>query len=119
MNLKETAKTAVTLVGEPLFKWHIAGNVAFFLTRGGRQLHVFVAQSPEGWLCIALESSVAGAEETIEENLEKVFDDHAHKTVGAYSTLQDGIEAGEAYGVEWLGGVPTAEKCSCEEIPSS
>ena len=106
------------LVGVPLFNWHVSGNVAFTLVRNGRQLHVFIADSPDGWVCVALESSSAGARETVEENLDAVFGDHAHKPIGVFKTLTDGIKRGEEYGAEWLGGVPIAEKCPCEEIPS-
>ncbi len=47
-----------------------------------------------------------------------VLDDHAHKLIGSFKTIEAAKRASERYALKWIEAGTSVEKCPCKEPPT-
>lgn len=67
------------------------------------------------WAVAAIETAAPLSDGNVTEDMESVFDQHAHDLIGTFGSLRDALDAGERY-LEQVSDTEPPPDCACEEI---
>lgn len=90
----------------------VTALMRLFKRHDGRVLGMQINETGDGAFGItALETNLKARE------LDDVLDDHGHKTLGKFATLDAAKKASKKFAARWKKSGKSVEACACEEIP--
>lgn len=97
-------------------KWIASLQLMTGVKRRDRSLIVAVTTIGRGVLGVAaIETATSITKKRGIRAVDAIFDDHGHRTVGSFKTVEAAVRAAEAFAKKWKRGTPI-EECPCEEI---
>jgi hypothetical protein len=96
-------------------KWQIATQIQASLTRGDRMLGLALVPLRDGWMVAAFETPAPPKGAGDADVASGVLAQHAHKMLGEQRTLEEAMDAAEAFASDWEAGLDL-DRCGCTEI---